>query len=45
MFAAALGACAVSSALFLILELSQPYTSLLRVSPAGLEQTIVDLAK
>jgi len=43
--ALALGAIAVASAIFLILEFSQPYTSLLRVSPAGLEQVIVDLDK
>ena len=41
----ALGACSVASAIFLILELSQPYTSLLRISPAGLEQVILDLGK
>ena len=41
----ALGATSVASAIFLILELSQPYTSLLRISPAGLEQVIVDLDK
>ena len=41
--ALACGALSVASAIFLILELSQPYTSLLRVSPAGLEQVIVDL--
>ena len=41
----ALGACSVASAIFLILELSQPYTSWLRISPAGLEQVIVDLDK
>ena len=41
----ALGACAVASALFLIMELSQPYTSMLKISPAGLEQVIVDLDK
>ena len=43
--ALAFGACSVASAIFLILELSQPYTSLLRISPAGLEQVIVDLDK
>jgi hypothetical protein len=43
--ALALGTCSVASAIFLILELSQPYTSLLRISPAGLEQVIVDLDK
>ncbi len=41
----ALGSCAVASALFLIMELSQPYTSLLQISPIGLEQVIVDLDK
>jgi hypothetical protein len=41
----ALGACSVASAIFLILELSQPYTSIIRISPAGLEQVIVDLDK
>jgi len=41
----ALGACSVASAIFLILELSQPYTSWLQVSPSGLEQVIVDLDK
>ena len=41
----ALGASSVASAIFLILELSQPYTSLLRISPADLEQVIVDLDK
>ena len=43
--ALAFGACSVASAIFLIMELSQPYTSLLRISPAGLEQVIVDLDK
>jgi hypothetical protein len=41
----ALGAGSVASAVVLILELSQPYTSYLRISPAGLEQVIVDLDK
>ncbi len=41
----ALGAVSVASAIFLILELSQPYTSLIRISPVGLEQVIVDLDK
>jgi hypothetical protein len=36
----ALGAFAVSSAIFLILELNQPYTGLFRISPAVLEQTL-----
>jgi hypothetical protein len=43
--ALAFGAISVSSAIFLILELSQPYTSLIRISPAALEQVIVDLDK
>jgi hypothetical protein len=43
--AMALGAISVASAIFLILELSQPYTSLLRISSVGLEQVIVDLDK
>jgi hypothetical protein len=38
--AMALGAFAVGSAIFLILELSEPYTGLFRISPAALEQTI-----
>lgn len=43
--ALACGAISVASAIFLILELSQPYTSLLRIAPTGLEQVIVDLDK
>jgi hypothetical protein len=38
--ALAFGAFAVASAIFLILELSQPYTGLFRTSPAALVQTI-----
>jgi hypothetical protein len=38
--ALAFGAFAVASAIFLILELSQPYTGLFRISSAALEQTI-----
>lgn len=38
-----LGASSVASAIFLILDLSQPYTSPLRLSPAALEKIIVDL--
>jgi lipopolysaccharide export LptBFGC system permease protein LptF len=34
------GAFAVASALFLIIELSQPYTGLFRIPPAALEQTL-----
>ena len=40
-----LGAAAVSSSFFLILELSQPYTSAFQLSPALLEQTIVDIGQ
>jgi hypothetical protein len=35
-----LGAISVASAIFLILDLSQPHSGLFRVSPAALEQTI-----
>ena len=38
--ALAFGALAVGSGIFLILELSQPYTGLFRISPAALEQTV-----
>ena len=41
--ALALGAFSVGSAIFLILELSQPYTSLIRISPVGLMQVIADI--
>jgi hypothetical protein len=40
-----LGAAAVASAIFLILELSQPYTSSFRLSPTLIEQVIVDVAQ
>ena len=43
--ALAFGALAVASAMFLILELSQPYTSIFRMSPAALEQTIEAIDK
>jgi hypothetical protein len=36
----ALGAIAVASAIFLILELSQPYSGLFRLPPAGVIETI-----
>ena len=36
----ALGAIAVASAIFLIIELSNPYSGLFRIRPAALEQTI-----
>jgi hypothetical protein len=40
-----LGNAAIASAIFLVLELSQPYTSSFRLSPAILEQVIVDVAQ
>ncbi len=39
------GGFAVGSALFLIIELSQPYTGLFRVPPAALEQSIEAMGK
>jgi len=39
----ALGGAAVASAIFLILELSQPYTSSFRLAPTLIEQSIVEL--
>lgn len=41
----AFGAFSVASAIFLILELSQPYTGLFHVSPATFERITEDLAK
>ena len=38
-----LGAVSVGIAIFLILEFNRPYTSSIRVSPAALEQAIVQL--
>jgi hypothetical protein len=43
--ALALGACSVASAIFLILDFSEPYTSPLRISPAAVEQVVVNLDK
>jgi hypothetical protein len=43
--ALAFGALAVGSAIFLILELSQPYTGLFKISSAALEQTIDTIDK
>ena len=40
-----LGIAAVASAIFLILELSQPYTSSLQLSPGVLEQVILDIGQ
>jgi hypothetical protein len=41
--AAALGAAAISSALLLIFELSQPYDGRFRISPSGAEQVIASI--
>jgi hypothetical protein len=41
----AFGSFAVGSAIFLILELSHPYTGLVRTSPAALEETIAAIGK
>jgi len=43
--AMALGCAAVASAIFLILELSQPYTSSFKLSPNLLEEVIVSIAQ
>jgi hypothetical protein len=43
--ALAFGAIAVGSGIFLILELSQPYTGRFKVSPAALEETIDSIDK
>ena len=39
------GAIAIGSAIFLILELSTPYTGLIRLSPAGLDRMLEVLGK
>jgi hypothetical protein len=41
--ALAFGSFAVASAIFLILELSQPYTGLIRIPPDSMEQTLAAL--
>jgi hypothetical protein len=38
-----LGSASIGLAIFLILEFSQPYTSSIRVSPAPLEEAILQL--
>jgi hypothetical protein len=43
--ALAFGAFAVGSGIFLILELSQPYTGLFKISPAALQETIDSIDK
>jgi hypothetical protein len=42
---AALGSFCVASAMFLILELSQPYSSAIRVSPDGRDRAGLELDK
>jgi hypothetical protein len=43
--ALAFGAFAVGSGIFLILELSQPYTGLFKISPAALQETVDSIDK
>ena len=43
--ALAFGALAVGSGIFLILELSQPYTGLFKISPAALQETVDSIDK
>ena len=43
--ALALGAASVASAMFLILDLSQPYSGLFRIPPAAMEQTLEAIDK
>ena len=43
--ALALGAISVASAMFLILDLSQPYSGLFRIPPSAMEQTIEAMDK
>ena len=43
--ALALGAISVASAMFLILDLSQPYSGLFRIPPSAMEQTIEAIDK
>ena len=42
---AALGSIAVASAIFMILEFSQPYSGLFRISPVGVDNLIAVLAR
>jgi hypothetical protein len=39
------GAVAVASAIYLILDLSSPYSGLFRASPAPLEQVLSEMSK
>jgi hypothetical protein len=40
----ALGAAAVASAIYLILEFSQPYLGLFRISPEGVDHVVAELS-
>jgi hypothetical protein len=42
---AALGSIAVASAVFMILEFSQPYSGLFRISPVGVDNLIAELGR
>ena len=41
----AVGALAISSAVYLILDLSDPYSGIFRTSPAALEQVLAVMGK
>ena len=43
-FADAAGAFAISSAIFLIIEFTEPYSGIFRISPAGIDKTLAELA-
>jgi hypothetical protein len=43
--AGAVGALAISSAVYLILDLSDPYSGVFRASPAPLEQVLAIMGK
>ena len=43
--AVALGSIAVASAIFMILEFSQPYSGLVRISPVGVDNLIATLGR
>jgi hypothetical protein len=41
----ALGAISVSSAIFLILEFSEPYSGVYKIQPRGIDEVIAELGK
>jgi len=43
--AVALGSIAVASAIFMILDFSQPYSGLVRISPVGVDNLIAVLGR